>query len=143
LAQRLLRGPLPIDLVLPTAAQIADALDAAHRNGIMHHDLKPSHVMLTDGGAKILDFGLSREQTAHASHVVSSASLRAGAYSTRPLLPKVATPPVSAPGDFRPGSGKTNDTLTVRSGSLKRHFYQAILAIMKKPSISERPISAR
>src|SRR5437867_2669112 len=57
LAQRLLRGPLPIDDVLSIGVELAGALDAAHREGITHRDLKPANIMLTPGGSKILDFG--------------------------------------------------------------------------------------
>jgi hypothetical protein len=60
LADRLTRGPLPIDQVLKYGAQIASALDCAHRRGIIHRDLKPANVMLTKAGAKLLDFGLAR-----------------------------------------------------------------------------------
>jgi eukaryotic-like serine/threonine-protein kinase len=60
LAARLLRGPLPRDQVLQRATEIAAALDHAHRLGIVHRDLKPSNVMLTAGGAKLLDFGLAK-----------------------------------------------------------------------------------
>jgi serine/threonine protein kinase/Tol biopolymer transport system component len=59
LASRLLKGPLPVDQVLRYATQIADALDKAHRRGVVHRDLKPGNVMLTKDGAKLLDFGLA------------------------------------------------------------------------------------
>jgi Tol biopolymer transport system component/tRNA A-37 threonylcarbamoyl transferase component Bud32 len=60
LAQRLQKGPLPIQQVLQYAIEIADALDKAHRKGITHRDLKPGNVMLTKSGTKLLDFGLAK-----------------------------------------------------------------------------------
>jgi dipeptidyl aminopeptidase/acylaminoacyl peptidase len=60
LATRLERGPLRIDEVLRYGAQIANALDAAHRHGVVHRDLKPSNIMLTRDGVKLLDFGLAK-----------------------------------------------------------------------------------
>jgi serine/threonine-protein kinase len=59
LATRLANGALPLHDALTIATDIAWALDAAHRQGIVHRDLKPANVMLTKGGAKLLDFGLS------------------------------------------------------------------------------------
>ena len=61
LAQRLEKGRLPLDQALQIAIEIADALDKAHRQGIVHRDLKPGNIMLTRSGAKLLDFGLSRQ----------------------------------------------------------------------------------
>src|SRR5207253_3204247 len=60
LADRLIKGPLPLEQVLRYGVQIADALDKAHRAGIIHRDLKPGNVMITKSGAKLLDFGLAK-----------------------------------------------------------------------------------
>src|SRR5216684_34367 len=60
LAQRLLKGPLPLEQVLRYAVEIADALDKAHRKGVTHRDLKPGNIMLTKAGTKLLDFGLAK-----------------------------------------------------------------------------------
>ncbi len=60
LAARLSNGPVPLPQALEYAAQIASALDRAHRAGIVHRDLKPGNVMLTPGGAKLLDFGVAK-----------------------------------------------------------------------------------
>jgi serine/threonine protein kinase len=60
LAQRLTKGALGLDHVLRYAIQIADAMDKAHRHGVVHRDLKPSNIMLTPTGVKLLDFGLAK-----------------------------------------------------------------------------------
>ena len=75
LADRLSRGPLPLHEVLRFGAQIAQALDAAHRAGITHRDLKPGNVILTKSGAKLLDFGLAKVGPEAASGVSSLTSL--------------------------------------------------------------------
>ena len=60
LAERLKRGPLPTEQVQRYGIQIAEALDSAHRHGLVHRDLKPGNIMLTPSGAKLMDFGLAK-----------------------------------------------------------------------------------
>jgi len=61
LADRIARGPLPVDEALAIAAQIAEALEAAHEQGIIHRDLKPANIKVkSDGSVKVLDFGLAK-----------------------------------------------------------------------------------
>jgi len=57
---RITRGPLPPADVLRIGAQISDALDRAHRAGVIHRDLKPGNIMLAKSGVKLMDFGLAR-----------------------------------------------------------------------------------
>jgi Tol biopolymer transport system component len=60
LAERLRKGAIPLPEVLKIGIAVAEALAVAHRSGIVHRDLKPGNIMLTQGGAKLMDFGLAK-----------------------------------------------------------------------------------
>ncbi len=83
LAARLTRGALPTPELLRIGAQIADALDRAHRAGVVHRDLKPGNIMLTRSGAKLMDFGLARA-TAGGGPVSASGVTMAALTQTAP-----------------------------------------------------------
>jgi len=85
LADRLKRGPIPVDEALPIAVQIAAALEAAHEKSIIHRDLKPANIKLAPGGqVKVLDFGLAKafentdRQDLSSSPTLSLAATNAG-----------------------------------------------------------------
>ena len=73
--------PVKIDRILELAIQIADALDRAHRLGLVHRDLKPGNIMLTATGAKLLDFGLAKPSPPLASAATLTAAMSIGSDS--------------------------------------------------------------
>jgi len=85
LAERLEKGRLPNEQLLRFAAEIAGALDAAHRLGIIHRDLKPGNIMLTRTGVKLLDFGLAKLRAMEVDPVVSGLSRLATGAAGAPL----------------------------------------------------------
>src|SRR5205085_1423415 len=93
LADRIARGPLPLDEALPIARQIAEALEAAHEQGIVHRDLKPANIKLTAAGkVKVLDFGLAKvAEPALTSNLTASPTLiNPGATTAGSILGTVA-----------------------------------------------------
>ena len=92
LAERIQRGPLPPADSLRIGSEIADALDRAHRQNLVHRDLKPGNVMLTRSGAKLLDFGLAR---------VTGLSASASDLSTSPTVTRALTTEGSIVGTFQ------------------------------------------
>jgi serine/threonine protein kinase len=74
LADRLLRGPMPVTESLAVARQIAEALEAAHEKGVIHRDLKPANVKITpDDQVKVLDFGLAKAmESEHAAASIAN-----------------------------------------------------------------------
>ena len=73
LADRIAEGPIPVDVTLDIARQIADALEVAHDQGIIHRDLKPANVKVRpDGTVKVLDFGLAKAVTSTTGEISGS-----------------------------------------------------------------------
>ncbi len=75
LADRLRKGPLPLEQVLKIGIEMCESLEKAHRSGVLHRDLKPGNIMLTKSGTKLMDFGLAKTPTATLGSLSSSNSL--------------------------------------------------------------------
>jgi eukaryotic-like serine/threonine-protein kinase len=85
LADRLMKGPLPLDQVLKYGIEICEGLEKAHKTGVIHRDLKPSNVMLTKTGAKLMDFGLAKATPATAPPSSSLTATISGPSADQPL----------------------------------------------------------
>jgi serine/threonine protein kinase len=76
LAERISRGPIPVEEALNIAKQIAEALEAAHEKSVIHRDLKPANIKITpDGKVKVLDFGLAKIRESTTSNLSNSPTL--------------------------------------------------------------------
>jgi Tol biopolymer transport system component/predicted Ser/Thr protein kinase len=104
LAEKLLKGALPLRDTLRIGMEVCEALDVAHRAGIVHRDLKPANIMLTKSGAKLMDFGLAKASAASG-----------GANRTAPLLSAAET--ISGPSPISPltGAGQVIGTIQYMS----------------------------
>ena len=107
LADRITKGPIPLDEALPIAKQIAEALEAAHEAGVIHRDLKPANIKVReDGTVKVLDFGLAKQMPAEALSEATTETLvsmtRAGTF--------LGTLPYMAPEQLRgqPADARTD-----------------------------------
>src|SRR5262245_52068287 len=105
LAERLMRGALSPGEMLQYAIELADALDHAHRRGLVHRDLKPSNVMLIKSGAKLLDFGLSKLQAG--SDLLALSTMSPGDAALTAAGSLLGTYPYMAPEQL---AGKDADT---------------------------------
>ena len=102
LADRIERGPIPIDEALPIARQIAEALEAAHEQGIVHRDLKPANIKVRDDGTvKVLDFGLAKTRESAGSTSDIGATIGAAVSAQTMALPAAFDDGSSRPGSAR------------------------------------------
>src|SRR5262249_41948252 len=91
LAERLAKGPMPVEQLLKVGGEIAEALEKAHRCGVVHRDLKPGKVMLSRNAAKLMDFGLAKS----AANTLGMAAGVSGVPLT-PSSPTVSLPALTA-----------------------------------------------
>jgi serine/threonine protein kinase len=110
LAQRIACGPIPLDEALPIARQIAEALEAAHEQGVVHRDLKPANIKVRpDGTVKVLDFGLAKamEQGSGLKAQGSGDAMNSPTLSMHATQASSSAPPLTCPPNRRAAKPST------------------------------------
>src|SRR5262245_32810936 len=99
LAERMAQGPIPVDEALAISKQIADALEAAHEQGVIHRDLKPANIKVrSDGTVKILDFGLAKMLVGFSSSSGSSGASGSSGSASLANSPTITSPAMTPVG---------------------------------------------
>ena len=153
LAERIKRGPIPLDAALPIARQIAEALEAAHEKGIVHRDLKPGNIKIKpDGGVKVLDFGLAKLTAAAAPDAdpEDSPTLTMATQAGVVLGTAAYMSPEQARGenvdkraDIWAFGVVLDEMLTGKRLFQGENLSQVIAAALQEPSLENIPIQAR
>ena len=137
LADRLRKGALPLDQALRYAVEIADALDKAHRQGVVHRDLKPGNIMLTKSGAKLLDFGLAKLAVGEVAPLESALPTQQRSLTAEGSIPgRFSTWPPSSWKARRQTAARTCRPAAFVPGKLRLRHTAQLRRISRRPAFS-------